>query len=67
MGTGLFAGDNLNQRFPDGGGVQIFLTFDLIALIAVPAGKVISAVLRSERVSMRGDSLLQVFLSIVEP
>ena len=29
MGTGLFAGDNLNQRFPDGDGVQLFLTFDL--------------------------------------
>jgi len=27
MGTGLFAGDNLNPRFPDGDGVQIFLTF----------------------------------------
>ena len=51
MGTGLFARDNLNPRFPDGGGVQIFLTFDLSAL---PAGKVVSAVLRSDRASVRG-------------
>jgi hypothetical protein len=51
MGTGLFAGDNLNPRFPDGDGVQIFLTFDLSA---VPAGKVVSAVLRSDRASVRG-------------
>lgn len=29
MGTGLFAGDNLNSRFPEGDGVQMFLTFPL--------------------------------------
>ncbi|HIM79577.1 MAG TPA: hypothetical protein EYM54_05715 [Dehalococcoidia bacterium] len=51
MGTGLFAGDNLNPRFPEGDGVQIFLTFDLNA---VPAGKIVSAVLRSNNVSIRG-------------
>lgn len=51
MGTGLFAGDNLNPRFPEGDGVQIFLTFDLSA---VPAGKIVSAVLRSDNVSIRG-------------
>ena len=28
-GTGLFAGDDLNSSFPDGDGVQIYLTFDL--------------------------------------
>jgi hypothetical protein len=28
-GTGLFAGDNLNPTFPEGQGVQIFLTFAL--------------------------------------
>ena len=27
MGTGLFAGDNLNPSFPDGVGVQLYLTF----------------------------------------
>ena len=51
MGTGLFAGDNLNPRFPEGDGVQIFLTSDLNA---VPAGKIVSAVLRSDNVSIRG-------------
>ena len=51
MGTGLFAGDNLNPRFPDGDGVQLFLTFDLSA---VPAGKVVSALLRSGHASVRG-------------
>ena len=44
MGTGLFAGDNLNRNFPDGDGVQIFLTFDLRG---IPQGKVRSAVLSS--------------------
>jgi len=51
MGTGLFAGDNLNPRFPEGDGVQIFLTFDLNA---VPAGKIVSAVLHSNNVSIHG-------------
>jgi hypothetical protein len=27
VGTGLFAGDNLNPSFPDGVGVQLYLTF----------------------------------------
>ena len=51
MGTGLFAGDNLNPRFPDGDGVQLFLTFDLST---VPSGKVLSAQLRSENASVSG-------------
>ena len=51
MGTGLFAGDNLNPRFPNGDGVQLFLTFDLST---VPSGKVVSALLRSENASVRG-------------
>lgn len=29
MGTGLFVGDNLNAGFPDGDGVQLFVTFEL--------------------------------------
>jgi hypothetical protein len=28
-GTGPFTGDNLNSSFPDGDGVQMYLTFDL--------------------------------------
>lgn len=51
MGTGLFAGDNLNPRFPNGDGVQIFLTFDLENL---PAGDVLSATLRSTNIHLRG-------------
>ena len=51
MGAGLFAGDNLNPGFPDGDGVQLFLTFDLSA---VPSGKVVSALLHSENASVRG-------------
>jgi hypothetical protein len=43
MGTGLFVGDNLNPGFPDGDGVQTFITFDLTT---VPTGEVTSAVLR---------------------
>ena len=51
MGTGLFVGDNLNPRFPNGDGVQIFLTFDLSD---VPGGEVTSAVLRSNYAQLRG-------------
>ncbi len=51
MGTGLFAGDNLNPSFPNGDGVQLFLTFDLST---VPSGKVVSAQLSSEHASVRG-------------
>jgi len=49
MGTGLFAGDNLNSRFPDGDGVQTFVTF------ALPEGLVATnAVLRSNVLQTRG-------------
>jgi hypothetical protein len=51
LGTGLFAGNNLNRNFPEGDGVQIFLTFDVSG---VPAGKIESAVLRSESVRVTG-------------
>ena len=51
MGTGLFAGDNLNRNFPDGDGVQLFLTFDLSD---ISPGKVRSAVLSSEHASISG-------------
>jgi hypothetical protein len=51
QGTGLFAGDNLNPNFPEGDGVQIFLTFDLSQ---VPAGTVESATLRSSNASVSG-------------
>ena len=49
-GTGLFAGDNLNPGFPDGDGVQIWLTFDLPPGTPAPA----RAVLTSEVLTVRG-------------
>ena len=52
MGTGLFTGDNLNPGFPNGDGVQIFLTFDLRGL---PDGVVRSAVLRAGGVQIQGN------------
>jgi hypothetical protein len=50
-GTGLFVGDNLNPNFPNGDGVQAFLTFDLAD---VPRGGVVAALLRSNHASTRG-------------
>ena len=50
MGTGLFTGDNININFPEGDGVQIFITFDLSEL----TGGVQSAVLRSEDIHITG-------------
>jgi len=48
-GTGLFAGDNLNPGFPDGDGVQTYMTFTL------PDNAVIgSAELRSDVLRMSG-------------
>ena len=51
MGTGLFVGDNLSPRFPNGDGVQLFFTFDLSG---IPAGDVLFAVLRSVNAQVRG-------------
>ena len=51
MGTGLFVGDNLNPRFPNGDGVQVFLTFDLGR---VANHDVVSALLRPTNVQARG-------------
>lgn len=50
MGTGLFAGDNLNPGFPDGDGVQTWLTFDLPSGIDPPA----SALLTSDSLVVQG-------------
>jgi len=44
-GTGLFAGDNLNSAFPDGDGVQIYLTFDLPAIQSADSALLTSNVL----------------------
>lgn len=55
MGGGLFVGDNLNPNFPNGDGVQAFITFDLSE---VPDGEVISAALRSENSRVQGTPFL---------
>lgn len=45
-GTGLFAGDDLNSAFPDGDGVQIYLTFELPEIQGVDSALLTSDVLR---------------------
>ncbi|MFV1991672.1 MAG: hypothetical protein ACC652_13140, partial [Acidimicrobiales bacterium] len=50
MGTGLFVGDNLNASFPDGDGLQMFLTFDLPTGLNAP----ISAKLTSDVLNVSG-------------
>lgn len=60
MGTGLFAGDNLNPGFPNNDGVQFFLAFDLGAIpsgasVATKTGfKIASATLRSKNIHVQG-------------
>jgi len=41
-GTGLFAGDNLNASFPDGVGVQLFLTFALPLDVGIGDARIVS-------------------------
>jgi hypothetical protein len=50
MGFGLFVGDNLNPGFPDGDGVQTWLTFDMPVGIDTPN----SALLVSDVLSVQG-------------
>jgi len=51
MGTGLFAGDNLNPNFPNGDGVQIWLSFAIPNGTATPT----TATLRSDVLSPTGN------------
>lgn len=51
-GTGLFAGDNLNPSFPEGDGVQIFLSFPLRRL---DGDSIQSATLSTTAASVSGD------------
>lgn len=50
-GTGLFAGDNLNPGFPNGDGVQTFLTFDISK---ISESKITSAFLKSDNAHVNG-------------
>ena len=61
MGTGLFAGDNLNSRFPEGDGVQAFLTFPLPEAMSAT-----SATLRSDLLKTRGTPFDDLGALIVE-
>jgi len=42
MGTGLFAGDDLNPNFPRGDGVQLFLSFELPTGVDSPSSAILS-------------------------
>ena len=46
MGTGLFAGDDLNPGFPEGVGVQLYLTFVLPPGLDIGSAQVVSDALR---------------------
>jgi hypothetical protein len=61
-GTGLFAGDNLNPSFPDGVGLQTFLTFTLPDDLAVG-----SAVLTSEALHTTGSPFDDLGPLLAEP
>jgi len=50
MGTGLFAGDDLNPNFPPGDGVQLYLTFDLPPGLVPPS----SAILGTDSMQVSG-------------
>jgi hypothetical protein len=45
-GTGLFAGDNLNASFPDGVGVQLYVTFALPRDVGISDARIVSDALR---------------------
>jgi len=62
MGTGLFAGDNLNAGFPEGVGVQTYLTFVL------PQGlDVASAQISSDALHVSGTPFEDLGLLVAEP
>ena len=46
-GTGLFVGDNLNSSFPEGQGVQTFLTFQVDADLDIGSAVLVSKVLQT--------------------
>ncbi|PCI20325.1 hypothetical protein COB64_02265 [Candidatus Wolfebacteria bacterium] len=50
-GSGLFVGDNLNPSFPEGDGVQTFLSFDLSDISEI---EVSSAFLHTDNVEIEG-------------
>lgn len=61
-GTGLIVGDNLNSGFPEGQGVQTYLTFALPSDLAVGSARIISNVLET-----RGSPFEDLGTLLVEP
>ena len=62
MGTGLFAGDNLNAGFPEGVGVQTYLTF-----VLPPGIGVASAQLTCNALRVSGTPFEDLGLLVAEP
>jgi hypothetical protein len=62
MGTGLFAGDNLNARFPEGVGVQIYLTFPLLPDLDAGEASIIS-----DALTISGTPFADLGALVVEP
>lgn len=62
-GTGLFAGDNLNPNFPNGDGVQIWLSFQLPFTMPVPE----EVVLRSDALDPSGTPFTDLGALLAEP
>ncbi len=62
-GSGLFVGDNLNPGFPDGEGVQVFLSFDL------PPGldSSVTVLLTSQSLQTAGTPFDDLGVLLVEP
>jgi hypothetical protein len=62
MGTGLFAGDNLNPSFPEGQGVQTYLTFSLPSGVATTR-----ALLTSDALTTTGSPFADLGALLAEP
>ncbi len=62
-GTGLFVGDNLNPGFPDGDGVQVFLTFDLPTNLDQPS----QVLLTSDALQVDGTPFEDLGTLLIEP
>jgi hypothetical protein len=62
MGTGLFVGDNLNTSFPEGVGVQLYLTFAL-----PPSLTVSTAVIASDALHIAGAPFEDLGPLLIEP
>ncbi|MCL1693433.1 MAG: hypothetical protein M3096_07115 [Actinomycetia bacterium] len=62
MGTGLFVGDNLNPSFPEGQGVQTYLTFSLPTGVAT-----FRSLITSDALTMTGSPFADLGALLAEP